>query len=108
MFLLCDGDEHLFARSTRRIARWLEVPDQARLWDDLQQIHCLIASGAPICAEDQLTPGTLVEIQSGPLTGLRGTIVKSASGNRFTVKVDFIQRGASVLLDEGSLARVVA
>ena len=82
--------------------------DQDGLWSDLRQIQRLIASGAVIRPEDQLTPGTPVEIHSGPLAGLRGEIVKSVSGNRFVVKVDFIQRVASVLLDEASLAPILA
>ena len=36
---------------------------------------------------------------SGPLTGLRGRVIRSASGRRFYVEVDFIGRGASVLCD---------
>jgi transcription antitermination factor NusG len=107
VFLLGNEEDHLFAKMTRRVARTLEVSDQAALWGDLRQIHRLIATGVAIRSEDQLTPGSPVEIQSGPLAGLRGVIVKSATGNRFVVKVDFIQRGASVLMDESSLARVI-
>jgi transcriptional antiterminator RfaH len=106
LFLLGDGHDLQFALGTRRIARPLEVRDQTRLWNDLRQIHQLIASGAPIRPEDQLVSGKTVEIHSGPLAGLQGVIVKSLSGNRFVVKVDFIQRGASVLLDESVLAPV--
>ena len=70
------------------------------------KIHRLIASGAAVTPEKRLVPGDLVEIRSGPLAGLRGTILKSASGSRFVVQVDFIQRGASVLLDDFTLARI--
>jgi transcriptional antiterminator RfaH len=107
VFLLGDTDDHLFARGARRVVRCLEVPDQERMWNDLRQIQRLIASGAPIRPEDQLEPGAPVEIRNGPLAGLRGVIVKSATGNRFIVKVDFIQRGASVTLDESALARLL-
>jgi transcription antitermination factor NusG len=41
----------------------------------------------------------MVEIQDGPLAGLRGKIVQEASRKRVVVEVDFIQRAASVLLD---------
>ena len=89
------------------MVRSLEVTDQGRLWSDLRQVQRLIASGAPIRPEDQLTPGAPVEIRNGPLAGLRGVIVKSATGSRFIVKVDFIHRGASVMLDESALARLL-
>ena len=106
LFLLGDRHDLEYALATRRIARPLEVRDQQRLWDDLRQIHKLIASGARIRPEAQLTPGTPVEIQSGPLAGFRGVIAKSLSGSRFVVKIDFIQRGASVLFDESAIARI--
>jgi transcription antitermination factor NusG len=48
----------------------------------------------------------MVEITSGPLAGLRGRILRSASGQRFVVQIDFIQRGASVELDDFTLTRV--
>jgi len=47
-----------------------------------------------------------VEIQSGPLAGLRGKVLRSASGWRFVVTIDFIQQGASVLLDDFNLVCV--
>jgi transcriptional antiterminator RfaH len=107
VFILGNGDDQLFVRSTGRVARLLDVSDQPRLWDDLQQVQRLISSGVAIRPEDQLTPGAPVEIRSGPLAGLRGEVVKSAAGSRFIVKVDFIQRGASVMLDESALTRLV-
>jgi hypothetical protein len=61
----------------------------------------------PPYPEYQIAPGALVEIHSGPLAGLRGVIVKSATGNRFVVKVEFIQRGASVILDGSAIRRLV-
>jgi transcriptional antiterminator RfaH len=103
LFLLADDEGRLGALGTRRVATALDVNNQERLWSDLRQIHRLIDLGLPICPEDQLAPGVTVEINAGPLAGLRGVIVKSASGNRFVVKVDFIQRGASVLLDDFTL-----
>jgi transcriptional antiterminator RfaH len=106
LFLLGNADERLLALGTRRVASALSVSEQARLWGDLQQVHRLIASGQPITAEDKLAPGQVVEIRSGPLAGLRGKIVQQASRRRFVVEVDFIQRGASVLLDDFALASV--
>jgi len=103
MFMLADDEGRLAAQGTRRVATSLDVNNQPQLWSDLRQIHRLIDLGLPIRPEDHLAPGVTVEINAGPLAGLRGVIVKSASGNRFVVKVDFIQRGASVLLDDFTL-----
>jgi transcriptional antiterminator RfaH len=106
VFLRGDSEERLTALATRRVVRALAVPDPDKLWCDLRQIQRLISSGAPITPEDRLAPGVFVEIKSGPLAGLKGKIVRTASGGRFVVQVDFIQRGASVLLDDFSLGRV--
>lgn len=104
VFLLACREERNIALSTKRVVHSLDVNDQPGLWHDLRQIQRLIASGAPITPEDRLRPGVLVEIQSGPLAGLRGQIIRAASGRRFVVQVDFIQKGASILLDEFNLA----
>jgi transcription antitermination factor NusG len=104
LFLLANSDDRLLALGTRRIAAALDVNDQAKLWTDLRQVHRLIGSGLPVTAEERLTPGTSVQIREGPLMGLRGVIVKSVSGNRFIVTVDFIQRGASVVLSDSVLS----
>lgn len=103
LFLLAEEEGRLGAIGTRRVATSLDVHDQERMWNDLRQIHRLIDLGLPIRPEDQLAPGVTVEINAGPLAGLRGVILKSATGKRFVVKVDFIQRGASVLLDDYTL-----
>jgi transcription antitermination factor NusG len=106
VFLFGDRQERVSALSTNRIVRALDVPDQSVLWQDLRQIHRLIAAGVPITPESQLTSGMMVEITSGPLAGLRGRILRGASGRRFVVQVDFIQRGASVVLDDFTLRRL--
>jgi transcriptional antiterminator RfaH len=104
VFLLADRTERVTALATGRVVRTLEVFDQAELWHDLGQVYRLIASGAPITPEARLVPGAAVIIRTGPLAGLKGKILRTASGQRFVVQVDFIQQGASVLLDDFRLA----
>jgi transcriptional antiterminator RfaH len=106
VFLFGDREERLAALMTNRVVRVLEVPAQVILRRDLQQIYRLITAGLPVTPESQLTPGVMVEITSGPLAGLRGRILRTASGQRFVVQIDFIQQGASVLLEDFTLARV--
>jgi transcription antitermination factor NusG len=103
VFVCGNAEERLTALAGSRVLRSLHVADQAGLWHDLRQVHQLIASGAPITREERLLPGTAVEIHEGPLAGLRGTILRGASGRRFVVQVNFIQQGASVLLHHSCL-----
>jgi transcriptional antiterminator RfaH len=104
VFLFAAREERLAALTTSRVVRTLAVSDQDRLWRDLRQIHRLIATKAPLTLVGALTPGMAVEITSGPLAGLTGKILRGASGCRFVVEVNFIQQGASVLLEETTLA----
>jgi transcriptional antiterminator RfaH len=103
LFLHADRDERVAALATDRVVQSLEVHDQDRLWHDLRQIDRLIAAGAPVDTEPRLAPGTPVEITTGPLAGLSGTVIRTVSGRRFVVRVDFIQQGASVLLEDCAL-----
>ncbi len=100
VFLLANQVERDAAKRTNRVAQLLEAPDQGQLWDDLTRLNRLIQSGEPIDPEACLRPGVNVEIVSGPMQGLVGTIDKAASGRRFFVAVNFIGRGASVLLPD--------
>jgi transcriptional antiterminator RfaH len=105
VFLLASPEERLAALATNRVVQTLPVANQEGLRHDLRQIRQLIASNAPLTVEGALTPGVPVEITAGPLAGLKGKIRRGASGCRFVVEVDFIQQGASVLVDEAFLAR---
>jgi transcriptional antiterminator RfaH len=103
LFLYADGEERVTALTSNRIVHSLVVHDQARLWADLRQIDRLLGAGLPVAAETRLAPGTPVEITTGPLAGLCGTVVRSGSARRFVVRVDFIHQGASVLLEDCAL-----
>lgn len=100
VFLLGANHERVQALASGRVVRVLEVEDQTQLSDDLLGLWRLLASGMPVTPEQRLAPGVIVEITCGPLAGLRGKIIRAASGRRFVVEVHFIQSGASVLLDD--------
>lgn len=106
VFLLSNAEERVVALATNRVVRAIEVVDQVGLQEDLRQICRLLDAGVPVRPEDRLAPGVAVEVRSGPLAGLRGTIVRTSSGRRFVVQVNFIQQGASVLVEDWNLAAV--
>lgn len=99
LFIFADRKQRLAAFGTRRVASAIEVADQKRLWYDLRQIKRLLELKAPVTPEQKLAPGDEVAIHSGPLAGLTGVIVGGSADRKFVVRVDFIQRGASVALD---------
>jgi transcriptional antiterminator RfaH len=100
LFLLADGAERILALATRRVVKSLQVRQQQQLWEDLTQVNRLIHSGMPVTPEQQLFPGASVVIRSGLLAGLKGKILRSANRRRFVVLVDFIQQGASVVIED--------
>ena len=104
VFVWADVEERILALKTKRILHQLEVANQEQLWRELRQIERLIATGARITPEDRFAKGMTVTIRSGPLAGMEGTILRSASQRRFVVNIDFIQHGASVLLNDFDLA----
>lgn len=99
VFLRADRDQYLDALDSGRVVRALAVPDQAGLVADLRRLRALIGLGGTVERERDLRAGQLVEITAGPLAGLRGTVVRAASGAKFVVAVDFIGEGASVICE---------
>jgi len=104
LFLMASTRERVEALATRRIVRCLEVACQRELWKDLSQVFRLLGSGLPVTPEEYLAPGAKVTVRSGPLAGLRGTVLREASRRRLVVRVDFIQRGVSAVVEDYMLA----
>jgi transcriptional antiterminator RfaH len=94
------------AITTNCVSRCLDVKDGAKLTTDLRRIHQLIECGVDITPEARLQSGMLVRIRSGPLAGQEGVVVERQGDRRLLVAVDFLQQGASVLLDQAKLERL--
>ncbi len=100
VFLRGSEEERVQALRTNRICRVLPVADPQRLREDLEQLRRLIESGAPLTVEARLARGARVRIRRGPLAGLEGTVLVRRGITRVLVCVDFLQRGASVAIDD--------
>ena len=106
VFIYGTGADRYAAQTTSCVSRWLVVPDTESLTHDLRQICGLINSGAPLTAEARLAPGTRVRIQSGPFAGFEGVIIRRPRETRLLVAVNFLQQGASVLLDDCQVEQI--
>ena len=104
LFLLADRETVIKALETNLVARVLPVPDQQQLHSDLERIHHLIAAGVLLVPEAALKVGTAVEIVAGPLTGLRGKILRCGKNLRFVVEVCFLQQGVSAEVESWMIA----
>lgn len=106
VFLYGTAEERLFSLTTNRISRILPIDDADSFWRDLQQVHRLIASNAPLTVESRLVSGDRVRVTSGPLIGIEGTVLTRRGGDRLLVSIDFLQQGASVEIADFSLEPV--
>jgi hypothetical protein len=100
VFLYGSEEDRVTSLKTNRVSRVLRAPDPSALRRDLIHLRRLIASGEPLTVESRWRPGQRVRIRYGLLAGLEGTILKRRGQTRLFVAVDFLQRGASVAIDD--------
>jgi transcriptional antiterminator RfaH len=102
------GDHELRhkALTTNCISRCIEVVDGQGLTHDLKQIRHLIISGAAVTIEARLQPGMRVRVKTGMLQGQEGMIIRRQGETRLLVAVNFLQQGASVLLDDIAVEQI--
>jgi transcriptional antiterminator RfaH len=100
VFLFATEAERLRVLTTNRILRVIRVEDASRLVSDLRQFHQLIALDAPLTVESRLLPGDRVRVRQGPLAGVEGTVLHRRGKSRLLVSIDFLQRGASVEIED--------
>ena len=107
-YMFLKGREHdrLVALRGNRIVNILEVPDQYSLARDLRQIHTMINSGLSISEEPTVPIGTTVRVSTGPLAGVIGKVIKRANRDHLVAVVQFLGRGATVVLQDWQVERL--
>lgn len=101
---LCGNDFHRYeAMTTNCVSRDIAVPDGLQLANDLSRIRQLIEVGHPLTPEARLQKGTPVRVRSGPFKDFEGTVIRRENTSRLLVAVNFLQQGASVLLEDCEL-----
>jgi transcriptional antiterminator RfaH len=103
LFLHGDADSRLAALQTNLVGACLHVEEQTQLQEELTRVYQMITSGEPLVPEDRLAVGDRVEIISGPLVGMEGTILRRGNKLRFCVEIQLLQRGVSVDIDRSIL-----
>lgn len=103
VFLFGGEAERLAALTTNCVSRCLPVHDSQQLTLDLRQIRRLVETGAPLSPEQRIEPGARVRVRSGAFRDFEGMVVRREQETRLLVAVNFLQRGASVLLDDCQL-----
>jgi transcriptional antiterminator RfaH len=88
------------ALTTNCVSKTLSVADGDSLLTDLRQIRRLILANVPLTPEARIQPGTAVRVRGGPLAGVEGVVVRRQNKERLLVAVRFLQKGASLLLED--------
>ena len=91
------------AVSTGCISRCLHVTEHEELVDDLRRVRQLLLTGEEVRPEPKPLVGRMAMVKNGAMKGLKGTITKTLSQHRLTVFVNFMQQGASVIVDEADV-----
>lgn len=91
--------------ATGCVSKCIDVTEPEQLVRDLQQIRLLEVHGEDLQAELRPSVGQRARIVRGPLKGkeLIGTILQVKSQHRLTVMVNFLQQGASIVVDEADV-----
>jgi transcription antitermination factor NusG len=71
--------------------------------EEIGALRISLASGLRAVPHPYLAAGRRAQVQSGPLAGLIGVLVRRKSGGRFVISVDLIQRSVAVEMDEANL-----
>ena len=100
VFLFAADEERVRCLATNRISRVLPVEQPEQLVFDLRQFRQLIAASAPLTIEARLAPGRRVRVRQGAFAGLEGTVLKRRGETRLLVAINFLQKGASVEIDD--------
>ena len=66
---------------------------------EIEGVRRLVTSTLPLDPHPYLKEGMEVEVVEGPLTGVRGILLRKAGRARLVVAIDIIQQAASVELD---------
>lgn len=84
-------------------ARILEVKDQSRFIDEIEQVKQALVANPGLHACPAITAGTMVRITSGPFQGLEGPVVKAKGGTRVILNVEIVGQGVAIEVDEDVL-----
>lgn len=107
VFFCGDGDSRYAALRTNRLARVMEVKDQARLVSELANIERVLKNGAQLELYPFAAVGQRCRICSGPFADIEGVIVRRDRPSRIVLNLSFLGQGAEMTIDVAMLAPVV-
>lgn len=96
-------EQRISVLQSGQIARILEVKDQAKFINELEQIRKALGADPGLQACPAITTGMTVRITAGPFQGLEGIVIKAKGQSRVILNVDMIGQGVAIEADEDVL-----
>lgn len=106
VFLWGDDDDFYIAQRAKGLQTIHSVQDQENLTRELRQIWRIQQENLEVTPVEKLEEGRLARIETGPLAGIEGTILRYQGGTRLLVAVNSVGRGASIEIDEKNVKPV--
>lgn len=106
LFLFGERDDGFAAISTKRVCRIIEVQDQDRFVEEIEQIAQALTAGAELDLYPFATEGQRCRITRGPFYGLEGVVLERKRLARLVLQVDILGQGAALEVDADFLEPV--
>lgn len=103
VFVRFQPEQRISVLQSGQIARILEVKDQLKFINEIEQIRKALGADPGLHACPAITTGMIVRITEGPFQGLEGVVVKSKGCARVIINVNMIGQGVAIEADEDVL-----
>jgi transcriptional antiterminator RfaH len=100
VFIYGNDEERLQVLKTNRVLALQHVTEGDKLRTDLLRFSELIALGAPLVPEARLVAGDRVRVKAGPFRGQEGVVLRRNGKTRLLIAINYLQRGASLEVDD--------
>jgi transcription antitermination factor NusG len=100
VFVRFRPEQRISVLQSGQIARILEVKDQPKFINEIEQIRKALSADPALQACPALTAGMTVRITAGPFQGLEGIVVKIKGQSRVVLNVAMIGQGVAIEADE--------
>lgn len=103
VFARCLREEAWRVHDAGRVCQVLEISDQGRLADEIEQIRRAIEADVCFDPHPYLGVGRRVRVRSGPLRGVEGVVELKRRPDRLVLQVHTLGQAASVEIDADEL-----
>ena len=104
LFLTCLSDDERFAAlATSRVARMININDQACIRTELEQLRRVLTAGKKVDLYPSIKRGRCCRVMSGSLKGLEGVVTTRRNNGRIFLSVHTLGQSAIVDVDVGCL-----